>query len=185
MKSMKRKHQKDLQIISEIEKKTNLVSLLTMMFFFGGCSVIGYFNLQTNPSSLLFFQKPLKTISNLSLIGFSISGLLMGMGVFLCDGGFLYHTLCGIPSLAKESFLIIFLFLIFLVVTEATKEKTMGWLFKTEPYYVDHVDDYLYFSIGFSAFIFILLLIFCFVLIMDSKQLRRLYGEERGKYIFK
>ena len=178
---MKTKNRKDKQILQDLEKKTNSISVLWFLFFSSACSLISYFNRKASPSSLLLFQNPLNLIADLSLVGFLISGLLVGMGVFLCKGGLLYHLLCGIPSLAKESFLIVFLFMLFLVLTELTKEKTMSWMFKTETFYVEHVNDHLYFSIGFMVFVFIILLIMCMVLILDSRTLRMLYDEKRGK----
>jgi hypothetical protein len=177
---MKKGKNKHLISQNELHRKLNFIYIFAFIFFSGCFGIISYFNLKNNSSSLILFQNPLRIIFNLSIIGFSLSGLLIGLGVFLCNGGFLYHLLCGIPSLAKESFLIVFLFSLFLALTELTKNKTMAWLFKTESFYVSYLDDSLYFTIGFLSFIFFLLIILSFVIIIDSKELKRLYTKQKG-----
>jgi len=78
----------------------------------------------TFTSSLLRFSLPLETklfdspdkfLNELSLIGYFVSGLLVGFGTKLANGCTSGHGLNGLARLSKRSFLSVFLFLSFAI----------------------------------------------------------------------
>lgn len=67
------------------------------------------------PLDSILFEKPEKFLKGLSLLGYFISGVLVGFGTKLANGCTSGHGLSGLARLSKRSFLSVFLFLSFAI----------------------------------------------------------------------
>ena len=79
-----------------------------------------FFDPMTPPissDSPAIMESPSKFISDLSLFGFIIAGFLVGFGAKMANGCTSGHGVCGLPRKSKRSFVAIFLFMIFGILT--------------------------------------------------------------------
>jgi len=59
-----------------------------------------------------FFDSPYTMISNLSLVGFGLSGFLVGFGAKLSHGCTSGHLICGIPRLSLRSLVAVIIYMV-------------------------------------------------------------------------
>lgn len=130
-------------------------------------------------ASFNLFQLPSEYISQLSVVGFAISGFLVGTGNHLCRGGLLYHSVCGIPSNSARSWLVVLLVLLFTGLTQFSKKYVFASLLSTETLYVKHLDDSIYWSCGFLSTSFCVLMVVAFVFCFYVNKLRNFLKEKK------
>ena len=75
-----------------------------------------------------FLEEPLEYVQSLSIIGFIISGFLVGFGTKMANGCTSGHGVCGLPRLSKRSIFAVLTFLIF------------GFIFATLRYHVKFLE---------------------------------------------
>ncbi|OUM62404.1 hypothetical protein PIROE2DRAFT_61920 [Piromyces sp. E2] len=100
-----------------------------------------------NKKSRTFFEPSSKYVSDLSLLGFIIAGLLVGFGAKMGNGCTSAHGICGIPRFSKRSIIAICLFMVF------------GSAVATIRYYHPFLQPIIKVGLDFSFLSYILLLV--------------------------
>jgi uncharacterized membrane protein YedE/YeeE len=63
-------------------------------------------------SNIQYFEAPDSFVSNLSILGFILSGLFVGFGTKLANGCTSGHIVCGLPRLSKRSIVAVIVFIL-------------------------------------------------------------------------
>jgi len=80
-----------------------LRNFYSKLVFFLGIIWVATFLKVFYASKLDLFEKPAVNTENLTIIGYIISGFLLGLGTRLANGDSSEHVYCGIPCLSKRS----------------------------------------------------------------------------------
>jgi len=158
--------------------------LICICFVAGICAILNYIYFTSYRFHHPLFELPSQFIFKLSVIGFVVSGLFLGMGTQLCRGGFIYHSVCGIPSNSAESWLTCFFIIIFTISIQASKNFIFSYLLFTENLYVQSLDDSIFISFGYLSSSFCILIVLCFFYIKFVNDMKKLNKTKRGIFAF-
>lgn len=79
-----------------------------------------------------YFDDPTISVKNLSITGYFVSGLFVGLGTKLGNGCTSGHGVCGIPRLALRSWVFVPVFLVFGILTATYRDSNPFWVDETE-----------------------------------------------------
>ena len=122
----------------------------------------------------LFFETPQLLIKNISLVGFGVSGICIGMGTKLVKGSIFEHGVSGLSRFSPNSLIVLIFFFSFGFLISNTGEYYLGWMQYTEIFYVNNIKNYDHLSLGFACFGLVGFVLFSiFYLIFGTKFLRK------------
>jgi hypothetical protein len=126
------------------------------------------------------FEMPSQFVSKLSILGFCLSGVLIGFGNKLCGGGIFVHGLCGIPSFSGRSLTIVLIIFGFAAAADQIKTRFLSGLMHTEILYNSELDRSYFLSFGLISCCVCFLVCAGFGYVIKLKKLQLLMKIKRG-----
>ena len=159
-----------------------IISIICIKLIASLFGILNYLYLTDVNFNAPVFQIPSRFIDKLSLPGFAISGFLIGIGNQMCNGGLIYHFVCGIPSLSINSFITVLLTFLFAFLSNRLINLSSNFLLKTQYLYIDLLDqNYVYISFGVCTTSICLFFIFLIAYFAKCNQLQKFLMTKKSK----
>jgi hypothetical protein len=182
----KRKQAREtVESLSEcIELIRKLISLIFIIKVGAIMGILNYKFIISKTTHRPFFELPSQFIYELSSVGFSISGLFIGMGNKLSEGGLISHVSYGITRFSLPS--LMFIMIVFLISCGAFKLKQnyLSFLVQTNNLFLRKLDKSIFLNFGSISICFCILIVSIFFYLVKTNQLSKKMMIKRGIFLF-
>lgn len=168
-------------VSSTLDYQRRFISLTVFVLVSAVIGVLNYSFITKDASHRPFFELPSQYIFQLNEGGFGFAGLFLGIGNQICKGGFLTHTLFGIPRGSLTSLLIVAIIFLVNLATTRTRMAVLDFIHYKSNFFAFDLDDSIFLSFGTISVCLCVLAGLGFFYCLEVSKLHRIMMTKRGK----